>query len=109
VVLNLIKNAMEAMTQVENRSREIVIRPHRHELDGSPGVLVAVQDAGVGIAPENLSRLFEAFYTTKRGGLGMGLSISRSVLQAHGRRLWATRNPGHGMTFQFFLPAVRTG
>jgi PAS domain S-box-containing protein len=105
VILNLIVNAIEAMTDVSDRSRELMIRSERHEVDDGPGVLVTVQDAGVGVAAENLARLFEAFYTTKPHGLGMGLSISRSIVQAHGGRLWATRNAGHGMTFQFVLPA----
>jgi len=108
VILNLILNGIEAMADVEDRSPELVIMAERNELDDRPGVLVAVQDAGVGVAPENLDRLFEALYTTKPDGLGMGLSISRSLVQAHGGRLWATRNAGHGSTFQFVLPARLT-
>ena len=104
-LLNLIMNGIEAMADVEDRNRELVIRAEPHDIDGNPGVLVSVRDAGVGVAPENLGRLFEAFYTTKPDGLGMGLSISRSLVQAHGGRLWATRNPGPGTTFQFVLPA----
>jgi PAS domain S-box-containing protein len=108
VILNLILNGIEAMADVGDRSPELVVKAERHELDDRPGVLVAVQDAGVGVAPENLDRLFEALYTTKPDGLGMGLSISRSLVQAHGGRLWATRNAGHGSTFQFVLPARLT-
>jgi signal transduction histidine kinase len=67
-------------------------------------VLVAVQDAGVGVAPQHLDRIFDAFYTTKEDGLGMGLSISRSIIQAHGGRLWLTANSGPGATVQFVLP-----
>ena len=91
VALNLIVNGIEALADVEDRTRELVIRSERHELDGSPGVLVAVQDVGVGVAPEALGRLFESFYTTKPHGLGMGLSISRSIVEAHGGQLWATQ------------------
>jgi PAS domain S-box-containing protein len=108
VILNLILNGIEAMADVEDRSPELVIMAERNELDDRPGVLVAVQDAGVGVAPENLDRLFEALYTTKPDGLGMGLSISRSLVHAHGGRLWATRNAGHGSTFHFVLPAWLT-
>jgi signal transduction histidine kinase len=104
VILNLIINGIEAMADVEDLSRELVISSQRQALDEGPAVVVTVQDAGVGVAPENLGRLFEAFFTTKRGGLGMGLSISRSLVQAHGGRLWATRNAGPGTTFHFALP-----
>lgn len=105
VALNLIMNAIEAMADVSDRRRELGIRSQGQEVDDGPGVLVAVEDAGIGFAQENLDRLFEAFYTTKSHGLGMGLSISRSIIQAHGGRLWATPNAGHGATFQFVLPA----
>src|SRR5438876_10499972 len=70
-------------------------------------VLVAVQDAGVGIDPKNVDQLFSAFFTTKPGGMGMGLSISRSIIEGHGGRLWATPNPNHGVTFHFALPGIR--
>ena len=106
VALNLIMNGVEAMADVADESRELVIRAQRHEFDDGPGVLVAVRDAGIGLAEENLHLLFEAFYTTKSHGLGMGLSISRSIIEAHGGRLWATPNAGHGATFQFVLPAL---
>lgn len=106
VVLNLIVNGIEAMADVSDRARELHIRAERHELDRYPGLLVAVEDSGVGVAPERLARLFEPFYTTKPAGLGMGLSISRSLVQAHGGRLSATRNAGHGTTFQLLLPAA---
>jgi C4-dicarboxylate-specific signal transduction histidine kinase len=106
VVLNLITNGIEAMADVGERRPDLAIRSQRHEVDGRPGVLVAVRDAGVGVAPENLGRLFEAFYTTKPQGLGLGLSISRSIIHAHGGVLWASRNPDHGATFHFFLPAA---
>jgi C4-dicarboxylate-specific signal transduction histidine kinase len=104
VLLNLIVNGIQAMSEVTDRSRDLTIRAQPHELDASPVVLVAVEDSGIGLAPEALNRLFEAFYTTKSQGLGLGLSISRSLVQAHGGRLWATRNPKQGATFEFVLP-----
>jgi len=103
VILNLVMNGLEASEGVTDRPRELVIRTQLHAPDA---VLVAVQDAGVGLDPEHLPRLFEAFFTTKRGGMGMGLSISRSIIEAHRGRLWATRNAGPGATFQFVLPAA---
>ena len=105
VLLNLIMNGVEAMTAVEDGHRELTIRAQRHDVEEVPGILVAVRDAGVGIAPESLDHLFDAFYTTKAQGLGMGLSISRSIIQGHGGRLWATANAGPGATLQFALPA----
>jgi PAS domain S-box-containing protein len=104
VVINLIMNAIEAMAEVSGRPRELGITAERHELEGVPGVRVALRDAGIGVSPENLGRLFQAFYTTKAQGLGMGLAICRSIVQEHGGQLWATRNAGHGTTFQFILP-----
>ena len=103
VLINLVMNGIEAMATVADRPRELVIRSRPHDNDQ---VLVAVQDAGVGIDPDNVSRLFTAFFTTKEGGMGMGLSISRSIIEAHGGRLWATPNPTHGATFQFALPRM---
>jgi len=103
VILNLVMNGLEASEGVTDRPRELVIRT---QLRAPDAVLVAVQDAGVGLDPERLPRLFEAFFTTKRGGMGMGLSISRSIIEAHRGRLWATRNAGPGATFQFVLPAA---
>jgi PAS domain S-box-containing protein len=105
VALNLIMNGIEAMAEVSDRRRELVVRTERHALDAGLCVLVAVQDTGTGIAPESRDRLFEPFYTTKSHGLGMGLSISRSIIQAHGGRLSITPNPGHGVTSEFVLPA----
>jgi PAS domain S-box-containing protein len=104
VVLNLVVNGIEAMRHVPERDRVMVVRAAAHLLDDVPGVLVAVQDAGVGVAPQHLDRIFDAFYTTKEDGLGMGLSISRSIIQAHGGRLWLTANSGPGATVQFVLP-----
>ena len=104
VLINFVINGIEAMASVDDRSRELVIRSQPHDDDH---VLVAVQDAGVGIDAQKTDRLFSAFYTTKPGGMGMGLSISRSIIDAHGGRLWATPNPDHGATFHFALPAMR--
>ena len=105
VLLNLIVNGVEAMADVEGRDRALAIRSEHGKVDQGPGVLVSVQDAGVGVAPENLDRLFDAFYSTKSDGLGLGLSISRSIIQRHGGRLWATANEVPGTTVQFVLPA----
>jgi PAS domain S-box-containing protein len=101
VLLNLVLNGLEAMSTVLDRPRELLIRSERTEADG---VLVAVQDAGIGLDPQTLERIFDAFYTTKPAGIGVGLAISRTIIQAHGGRLWAERNPGHGTTVQFSLP-----
>jgi len=100
VILNLIINAIEAMTEVEAGSRALLVTTER---SASGGVLVAVQDSGRGLDP-NADRLFEAFYTTKPGGLGMGLSICRSIIDAHGGRLWASAGTLRGAIFQFDLP-----
>jgi C4-dicarboxylate-specific signal transduction histidine kinase len=104
VLLNLLLNGIEAMRGVTERPRALVVRSRK---DGAEGVLVAVQDAGTGIAPQDLERVFTPFYTTKPAGLGLGLAISRSIIEAHGGRLWATSNDGPGATFQFTLPAGR--
>ena len=104
VVLNLITNATQAMSGVPDRARELVIGVSRGDMDGAPGLLVTVQDTGVGFEPEQEGKLFEAFYTTKSDGLGMGLGISRSIIEALGGRLWASPNPGRGATFHFVLP-----
>jgi C4-dicarboxylate-specific signal transduction histidine kinase len=101
VLLNLIMNAIEAMNGVGDGPRVLVVRS---DPDAAPGVLVAVCDSGPGLDPQRLDRLFDAFYTTKPHGLGMGLAISRSIIEAHGGRLWATANVPHGAVFQFTLP-----
>lgn len=101
VILNLVLNGIEAMQPVNDRPRELVIRT-RHDDAGQ--ILVTVADCGVGIATENAERLFDAFYTTKASGMGMGLSICRSIVEAHRGRLSVTRNVGPGATFQFTLP-----
>ena len=100
VILNLVINGIEAMSSVTDRSRDLQIHSRRHEPDK---VLVAVQDSGIGLKAESLDHLFEAFFTTKPKGMGMGLAISRSIIEAHGGRLWAVPNEGPGATFQFTL------
>ena len=106
VVLNLILNGIEAMEHMADQTRDLLIRAERGEIGGSPGVLIAVQDTGAGVEEKDLERLFDAFYTTKPSGLGMGLSISRSIVEAHEGRLWGVPNTGRGMTFCFALPAL---
>ena len=100
VILNLVMNGIEAMDTVTDRPREMLIRSSRYESDK---VLVAVQDSGIGIDSHNLEKIFDTFYTTKSQGMGMGLAISRSIVENHGGRLWAVPNDGPGATFQFTL------
>jgi PAS domain S-box-containing protein len=100
VIINLVVNGLEAMAAVTSRERILIVRTQRSQSDH---VLVAVEDVGVGIEPENANQLFSAFYTTKPDGLGMGLSICRSIIEAHGGQVWASANAGPGMTFQFTL------
>jgi len=102
VMLNLIVNAIQSMSSVEDSDRELHISTVRIE---PQGVCVAVRDTGHGLRPESLPRLFEPFYTTKPDGMGMGLSICRSIIEAHGGRLWATRCEPRGALFQFTIPA----
>jgi C4-dicarboxylate-specific signal transduction histidine kinase len=101
VILNLIMNAIDAMRAVSNPTRVLRIRT---EEQTSGSIVVLVQDSGVGLDPKHSSRMFEAFYTTKTDGIGMGLTISRSIIEAHGGRLWAVANDGPGSTFCFTLP-----
>ena len=103
VVLNLVMNAVEAMGSVEEGPRELSICTEQTQANG---VLVAVRDSGPGVDPENIERVFEAFYTTKSSGVGMGLSICRSIIDAHGGRLWAEANEPRGSVFQFTLPSA---
>jgi C4-dicarboxylate-specific signal transduction histidine kinase len=100
VILNLVMNGVEATASVTDRPRELLICSRQHASDQ---VLVAVQDSGVGIDREYLEEIFNAFYTTKAQGMGMGLAIGRSIVEDHGGRLWAVPNDGPGMTFQFTL------
>ncbi len=102
VILNLMANAIQAMGAIADGPRDLVITTAQAE---SHGVLVAVKDSGPGIDPERLDRIFEAFHTTKSGGLGMGLSICRSIIEAHGGRLWASANVPRGATFEFTVSA----
>jgi PAS domain S-box-containing protein len=104
VIMNLLMNGIQAMRSVTDGRHELLIRSRQ---DGSGQLLVAVEDSGVGIAPENVDRLFDAFFTTKSDGMGIGLSICRSIIEQHDGRIWATRNSGTGSTFQFTLPVAR--
>ncbi len=101
VILNLIINAVEAMGGTSDGPRELLISSTKNDLQD---LLVAVRDSGPGLDPNSLDHLFTAFFTTKPNGMGMGLAISRSIIEAHGGRLWATPNNGQGATFQFTLP-----
>jgi len=101
VLLNLIMNAIEAMSGMSEGTRELRISTGEPE---SGGVVVAVRDSGPGLAPEAFGRLFEAFHTTKSSGMGIGLSICRSIIEAHGGRVWASVNEPRGAVFQFTLP-----
>jgi signal transduction histidine kinase len=105
VVLNLILNAVEAMGSVEAGPRDLLISTDQTQ---GNGVLVAVRDSGPGIDPDHVERVFKAFYTTKSSGVGMGLSICRSIIDAHGGRLWADANEPRGAVFQFTLPGVES-
>jgi signal transduction histidine kinase len=102
IILNLIINAVEAMSDAGEGPRELLISTAE---DGLNGVRVAVRDSGPGLSPDSLERLFDAFYTTKLGGMGMGLSICRSIIEAHGGRVWAAANVPRGAIFHFTLPA----
>jgi signal transduction histidine kinase len=104
VIINLLMNAMEAMQPVTDRPRKLVIRTGQNE---AHQVLVTVEDCGVGISAGNADRLFNAFFTTKASGMGMGLSICRSIVAAHGGRLWAEPNLPRGAKFQFTLPSYQ--
>jgi PAS domain S-box-containing protein len=101
VILNLLRNASDAMTNVDDRPRQLAIRTERDEDDR---VRLSVQDSGIGLDPQHLDKPFEAFYTTKRDGMGIGLSVSRSIVENHHGRLWAAPNAGPGATFSFSLP-----
>jgi C4-dicarboxylate-specific signal transduction histidine kinase len=106
LLMNLMVNALDAMNAVTDRPHLLRIRTSAHE---SEAVLVSVQDSGMGFTAEQMERLFDAFYSTKADGMGMGLSISRSIAEAHGGRLWAESNGGHGATFRFTLPTGEGG
>jgi C4-dicarboxylate-specific signal transduction histidine kinase len=101
VIVNLVLNGIEAASGVMDRPRRVAVKSER---TGSDEVLVAVRDSGTGIDPKDQKRIFDAFFTTKSQGMGMGLSISHSIIEAHGGRLWASANDDHGATLQFTLP-----
>ena len=104
VIINLVMNGAEAMQAITDRSPRLVVRTYQDE---AHRVVVAVEDSGPGVASENTDRVFDPFFSTKPGGLGMGLSICRSIVEAHGGRLWSSANAGPGATFQFALPPRR--
>jgi signal transduction histidine kinase len=101
VIMNLLRNAIDAMREVEDRPRQLLIQT---EKDGGENVRLTVQDTGVGFAPANADQLFESFYSTKNDGMGIGLAISRSIIEAHHGLIWATLNHGPGSTFAFSIP-----
>jgi signal transduction histidine kinase len=103
VMLNLIRNAADAMSKVDDRPRRLLISTSHDENDH---VRFSVQDAGVGLNPAEMDRLFEAFYTTKQAGMGIGLTVCRSIIESHNGRLWARPNEGHGATFSFSIPRL---
>jgi signal transduction histidine kinase len=100
VILNLLLNAADAMSGIDARPRQMLIRTERDE----DCVQLSVRDTGVGFGPQGSDRLFDAFYTTKSNGMGIGLSVSRSIVESHKGRLWATSNDGPGATFSFSIP-----
>ena len=104
VVINLVMNGVESMAKVSERPHTLTIKSRQHE---AGQILVAVRDTGVGIDPESADRLFVAFFTTKPGGMGMGLSICRSIIEDHDGKLWASGDDGPGATFQFTVPVHR--
>lgn len=106
VILNLLRNAADAMSTVDDRPRELLIKTERRERNQ---VQVSVKDTGVGFTPQSADKLFEAFYTTKTDGMGIGLSVSRSIIEAHQGRLWAIPNDGPGCTFSFAIPCSHEG
>ena len=102
VILNLLMNGIEAMTGVTDRPRRLLIRS---QLQDAGQIHVSVQDSGIGVSAEVMARLFEPFFTTRSKGIGMGLPISRSIVEAHGGKLWAESSGSHGSIFQFTLPS----
>jgi signal transduction histidine kinase len=103
VILNLLRNGSDAMSAVRDRPRELLVRTERYAGDRA---LLSVKDVGIGFDPESMDKLFQAFYTTKNGGMGIGLSVSRSIIEQHDGRLWATLNDGPGATFSFSIPCT---
>jgi len=105
VILNLLRNASDAMSSVDDRPRQLLIRTEHY----ADSVRLSVQDAGVGFEPESINKLFDSFYTTKSDGMGIGLSVSRSIIENHQGLLWATSNDGPGATFSFSIPCATEG
>ena len=103
VLLNLTMNAVEAMSSITHRERVLTVRSEEFESDH---VLITLQDTGSGIDPIHMDRIFDAFFTTKDRGMGMGLSICRSIIESHGGQLWASPNNPHGTNFHVKLPRV---
>ena len=103
VVLNLLLNAFDAMQDAPARERKVVVRA---ESNGAGTVKISVRDQGTGLTSDTLAKVFQPFYTTKREGLGMGLTISRSIIESHGGRLWAESNADRGATFYFTVPVM---
>jgi signal transduction histidine kinase len=103
VIMNLLRNGSDAMTTVEDRPRELLFRT---ELEDSSTVRLSVRDAGIGFETQKPDQLFQSFYTTKEDGMGIGLSVSRSIIENHRGRLWATSNDGPGVTFSFSIPCA---
>ena len=106
VILNLLRNASDAMIGVDDRPRHLLIRTERENGDL---VRLTVRDAGMGLDRQSMEKLFDAFYTTKKGGMGIGLSVSRSIIERHRGRLWAEPNDGPGATFSFSIPCGPSG
>ncbi len=104
VIWNLVRNAADAMDSVTGRARVLTVKTAIHNPDG---VLLSVEDSGTGIDPKNTDRIFETFFTTKSQGMGMGLSICRSIIEAHDGKLWASSGVENGSVFNILLPAVR--
>jgi len=104
VIINLLRNGSDAMSEVDDRPRELLFRT---EVDEG-GVRLSVRDAGTGFESQTVEQLFRAFYTTKADGMGIGLSVSRSIIENHGGRLWATPNDGPGVTFSFSIPCTKS-
>jgi signal transduction histidine kinase len=103
VILNLLRNALDAMKGVQDGPKELRIET---ELEAGERVLLTVRDSGIGLGSLDSERLFEAFYSTKESGMGIGLSVSRSIVESHHGRLWATRHEGPGATFSLSLPCA---